>query len=94
MSLESRSDQRDVSVRIEPEPSHDEPLVFDSRIDTAHQSVAIEEGTDIPAPTPLRGWFVHLPYIVEVEDRADQIAIPYKRIQRPQNAYAIIVSDP
>ena len=94
MSLESRSDQRDVSVRVEPEPSHDESPVFDPRIDAADQPVAIEEGTDIPAPTPLRGWFVHLPYVVEVEDQADQIAIPHERIQRPQNAYAIIVSDP
>src|SRR5690349_7331460 len=61
---------------------HARVVAVDSRLETPDQSVAEDDGQDVPAPPPLFGRHEELPHVVEAEQVAEQPAVPDHRIER------------
>src|SRR5207248_6102961 len=45
-------------------------------------TVAEEDRQDVPAPATFGRWYVQLPDVVEVEQAAEEIAVPHERVVR------------
>src|SRR5437773_1261210 len=53
----------------------------DPRLDPADEAVAEHDRQDVPAPTALGGWQEELPHVVEVEQAAEEAAVPNQGIE-------------
>jgi hypothetical protein len=62
---------------------------LDAGFDPAHQPVAEQDRQDVVAPASLRGRDVDLPDVVEVEQRAQQVAVPDQWIEGRQEGDAV-----
>ena len=72
---------------MEAEDADRAARAVEARLDAPDEPVAEEEGQDVVPPAPLRGRDVHLPEVVEAEERAQQVAIPRQRVQRREERH-------
>ena len=54
----------------------------EARLDPADEAIAEQERQDVVAPATLRGRDVDLPDVVEVVQRAQEVAVPDERVER------------
>jgi hypothetical protein len=91
VAFERLGHQRHQLVIVEPELVHDELAAFDLRVDPPDQAIAMQQRTDVPTPLPLRRGLVDLPHVIEVERVAHEVAVPQQRIERAEDAHAVVV---
>src|SRR5439155_10480790 len=54
----------------------------DPRLDPADEAVSERDRQHIPAPSALGGWQEELPYVIEVEEAPEEVAVPNQWIER------------
>jgi hypothetical protein len=83
-----RVDEPVRALRLEaflpPQPDHLHAVAraVDPRLDAADEPIAEQDRQHVPAPPPLGRRVEELPDVVELEQRAEEAAVPDQRIER------------
>ena len=62
-------------------------LAVDAGLDPPDETIAVKKRQDVITPSPLGGGDIHLPYVIEGEERAQEPALPDERVERGEECH-------